>query len=157
MMQRFLFFSVFLILAWSGYAQPPRERIMFSSAGAANNSVPISIGEPFIGTANTNITIGSQQNSSSTGVGVKQVQSQDNQVSIFPNPTNKELTISVNGKNQHDFYVHVYDVLGREMLAQKQANQQITLDIQHLPQGTYFVKICKADKQIILTQPVIKQ
>ncbi len=64
---------------------------------------------------------------------------------IYPNPTNDEVFIQINMKEQHDLTLHVTDLMGR-LVASKQVSvsegeQVIATDVSHLDSGMYFIQI----------------
>ena len=86
---------------------------------------------------------------------IKEAQ-EDVRMRIYPNPANGQFTISLpnpskGGANEAE-NVEMYDIEGRLVLQSKIVNLQskIILDVSHLANGTYFVKINKTVKKVII-------
>lgn len=60
-----------------------------------------------------------------------------NQVALFPNPANNQITIT----NAENAQVAIFDVLGKNVLSQNITNTNQIVDVSTLQTGTYFVKI----------------
>ena len=76
----------------------------------------------------------------------------DGAISIFPNPTTGIIQITSQDGVDYES-VMVSDILGRVLINKK--NFGGTLDISHLQEGRYFIKVRKGDSYKIVT--VIKQ
>ncbi len=59
---------------------------------------------------------------------------------IYPNPTQASLNIEVE-KPEMGFYLELYDVMGRRLKRQEISTNQMTLDVNHLSTGLYFLRI----------------
>jgi len=59
----------------------------------------------------------------------------------FPNPTKKELTISFNNKQNSNFEIYVYDILGNEISNSKTNSNIVNLSVSEYSNGTYFYKL----------------
>jgi hypothetical protein len=73
----------------------------------------------------------------STGLETKEVD--QFAVTVFPNPANDALHISINGL-QGEFTINVMDQLGRTVLQKQDGNEQI-LDLKELSSGLYYLSI----------------
>ena len=64
-------------------------------------------------------------------------------ISIGPNPTSGELNVHIkNQENQSTVQVQLYDVVGQLIfMSEKTGNDIYRWNIDHLPQGTYFLRI----------------
>ncbi len=76
-----------------------------------------------------------------------------NDVILFPNPASDVLTISM--ENSHNFEIKIYDILGKIVLFEKAETNNITLTINHLAKGNYFVEL--KNGQFITTKKFIKK
>lgn len=65
-----------------------------------------------------------------------------NQFSVYPNPSNGNITISSSIEQIKAIYSKVYDLLGRELFRQKLSfsNKQATLKLE-MPNGTYLLEL----------------
>ena len=74
---------------------------------------------------------------------------------IFPNPANEQLTID-NGELTIE-NVKIYDIMGRIVFNSQFStlNSQLKIDVFHLPDGVYFVKITTETN--VITRRIIKQ
>jgi len=78
----------------------------------------------------------------------------NNQVNIFPNPTNDFVTVSF--KNNQNAQLILFDALGKMVLREEIINESVTkINLTSLPKGYYILKV-KSDynKQIIIKQIV---
>ncbi len=73
--------------------------------------------------------------------------------SIYPNPTNNFINISIANKNIEHAKVRMYDSLGKLCKSQNVDNQNSVINIKNLEKGLYFIKI-ETDKSIE-TQKII--
>jgi hypothetical protein len=78
-------------------------------------------------------------------VGVSEAENGDFQFSLFPNPTDGNLTIELTLSSAQNLQFKLQDVLGREVYASEEQNISGTLtrqlDLSKLPSGTYFLKV----------------
>ena len=69
----------------------------------------------------------------------------DHEIAVFPNPTNGDCTIEVNGSVYDDAQLYIYDIMGKEMLVKEMnASQYFAdahLDISDFKSGRYIIKI----------------
>jgi hypothetical protein len=66
---------------------------------------------------------------------------------IFPNPTSRYIYLSLPSESD----VAVYSILGQHLLTRKSvpANREVSIDLNHLPAGTYLVKIFSAEIRMV--------
>jgi len=83
-------------------------------------------------------------------------------IELYPNPTTGELNVGIAGLLNSIQYrndvrnIEVFDVYGRNVLSHKSLlSPETTLNISHLPAGTYFVKIIT--EQGVIVKKVVKQ
>ncbi len=76
----------------------------------------------------------------------------ENEISIFPNPTKNDLYI--NGKNISGMQVLVLDLIGNPILITKKISNELKLDLSFLNRGIYLIKI-KTNGEI-LTSKILK-
>jgi uncharacterized repeat protein (TIGR03803 family) len=75
---------------------------------------------------------------SNTATGINQLSANNNQLSIYPNPTLGQFTIKLNG-NQNGYTVEVYNVVGEKIYESVLSSLQNTIDLNSQPDGMYFV------------------
>ena len=90
-------------------------------------------------------------------LGIEQLAVGDNQVTVYPNPAQNslQLTLAGNSKIQE---INLYDVLGNELnppLNPLQGGELINLDVSSLQNGVYFIQV--KTKENNYTQKVIVQ
>ncbi len=73
------------------------------------------------------------------------------EVSTYPNPFVDEVVVVAEGM----FSVALYDLLGQQLLVQKNVYQKTTLDLKVYLPGTYFISIQRGDSRLV--HKVIKQ
>ena len=67
--------------------------------------------------------------------------SMEDQISIFPNPTNENLTLSIENYNG-DIHTEVYDIIGNKL----QTTNKTTISLQDYARGIYLLKIAYSDR-----------
>jgi len=74
-------------------------------------------------------------------LGINQVASNNMQVTVYPNPANESLTLSL-PKGEAISNINVYDITGRLVIQQSKPNTQFfTIDVSSLFDGVYFTEI----------------
>ena len=74
----------------------------------------------------------------------------NNGVSIYPSPTQSQITVEVLGLTQ----VVIYNMMGQEVMRKNTNGDSLSMDLSSLPQGTYLLKA--VTKNTIETQKIIK-
>ena len=92
---------------------------------------------------------------------INELKNSENAISIFPNPTNENLTISFNQNYNELFTIELTDVTGRHIrtLAHDEPiskQQTITLNLENIDAGIYFLKFT-GSKNTSITKKIIKQ
>ena len=85
-------------------------------------------------------------------VGIGQWSTVNAQLKIYPNPTTGQLTIVMNNEQLIMNNVEIYNVVGQSVGAYpcgRPYNNEITIDISHLPAGMYFLRIGNKTTKII--------
>jgi hypothetical protein len=78
------------------------------------------------------------------------------QFSLFPNPTNSSITISLPRLNNDYNEIIILNVLGQEVLKQKRTNSlQETIDVSNLSTGFYNIELRGDNKKLV--QSFIKE
>jgi len=72
----------------------------------------------------------------------------ENFVSVFPNPTSKELSISFNNDNENE--IALYNVFGEIMFTKNSVVVLETIDVSSFPKGVYFLSIRQSLKTQII-------
>lgn len=92
-------------------------------------------------------------------VNVPQKPSQDNRLSIYPNPTNGRFQVDLNLTHEQDGSIRVIDVTGRELLQRSFTDvksNRLSIDGQSLDNGLYFIvvqtKMRTYSEQIVITE-----
>ena len=77
-----------------------------------------------------------------TGKGVNTPIYSENTIQIYPNPTNGQLQVT-SYKLQENTSIEIYDIVGRVVLssAMSPLSPETTIDVSHLANGMYFLKI----------------
>lgn len=80
----------------------------------------------------------------------------NNDISLFPNPTNSDLTIRVRTINDLPNTVQIFNMLGQNMLFKRITNtEDLKIETSRFSKGMYFIKIAKDNASITL--PFIKK
>jgi photosystem II stability/assembly factor-like uncharacterized protein len=70
--------------------------------------------------------------------GINQLSVNNNQLSIYPNPTSGQFAIKSNG-NQNGYMVEIYNVVGEKIYQSVLSNSQNIINLSSQPDGMYFV------------------
>lgn len=65
---------------------------------------------------------------------------------IYPNPTKEKLNINLLRSPQNAYEVSIYNNIGRKLISRSFEKQQVTLDIQNLNTGIYFLAISNGNE-----------
>lgn len=74
----------------------------------------------------------------------------NNGVSIYPSPTQSQITVEALGLTQ----VVIYNMMGQEVMRENTNGDNLSMDLSSLPQGTYLLKAVTKDSTE--TQKIIK-
>ena len=83
----------------------------------------------------------------------------ENNLEVFPNPTDDILYIYNTEKDLIDFDITIIDIVGKEMYRGQvkiSKNNQFVIDVSNFKDGLYFMSITDLEGNIIRTQKVIK-
>ena len=73
-------------------------------------------------------------------------------LSVFPNPSQGQLTVQLTGQLSQDYKLRLTNILGREVrllaLRPEQAAAGLTVDLAGLPSGLYFYSLLVNDKVV---------
>ncbi len=82
--------------------------------------------------------------------GVNELMGSENDIEIFPNPSNGIFTIRSQTVNNEEQYLEVYNMLGAKIhSSEKSKLSAYTVDLSHQTRGVYFVKIYRGEQSII--------
>ncbi len=77
--------------------------------------------------------------------------------SIYPNPANDKVTISLNGEANENFDVTLIDIQGKVISTPRFANDSIIeLDVSALNSGMYFVRLKNSTNEMMVKKLIIK-
>ena len=85
------------------------------------------------------------------GVGLDDVANNQIEIKLLPNPSKGKVRFKVNSSSNKNVRLEVYDMQSRKVFVEENTtlNQlsQSTLDLTHLTNGTYLIKIISSDKE----------
>ena len=124
-------------------------------------------GAPILNTSNPEIAVGNYRggvnifsNTQGRTTGIKSLPSIPINCTLYPNPTDNNITISLTGVSEFDkMDVIIEDILGRTLITNSFKNSQtkITLRVSQLPAGLYFCRIMVNNnfvvRKFIITHP----
>jgi type IX secretion system substrate protein len=87
--------------------------------------------------------------------GIKEEMASDD-FSIYPTPANEKININTGLQNTAGMHINLYNIVGMCVLnrdIQEQNNDLITLDINNIKNGIYFLQL--ATKQSVVTRKII--
>ncbi|MDY0159711.1 MAG: T9SS type A sorting domain-containing protein [Bacteroidales bacterium] len=151
-----LIFSVFCLINIC-YSQ----EILSSGGGFdynINGSISYTIGEPITETLISNnkiLTQGFQQSRISI-TAIENIEFENIDISIYPNPTDSYIYISIESDTYYKFAYILIDINGKIILQEQFNNNFKDINIKSLPQGAYILKI-EFDKSLFKTYKIIKK
>ena len=88
-----------------------------------------------------------------TGQGVQELGIKNEELGIYPNPATTELRITNDELGMKE--LHIFNILGCEMLKQVQYDQSITIDISGFAKGIYFVEV-QTEKGVLRKRVIVQ-
>ena len=76
---------------------------------------------------------------------------QNIELEVFPIPARNTLTVNT---NQTAANLQIIDMMGRVLIQEKLTDYQHTINIHHLPNGNYFLRL--QQKEVVETRPIVK-
>lgn len=77
-------------------------------------------------------------------------------LSIFPNPTNEQLTLQIFELNDKKLFYNLLDVNSKLLLNRRVLGKETVINLQEFPSSTYILKIVSEENKIIQTFKIIK-
>ena len=97
---------------------------------------------------------------SSSYSSIESIRTEEQKLSLFPNPFSDELTIQLPGPagQPENWQVQIFDQLGKVKMAMSvsPAGQDLKIDMRALPPGIYFIKVSGRD-EIKLATTLLKR
>ena len=78
------------------------------------------------------------------------------EVKIYPNPFTSQATIEIKDFKNDDYELHIYNLLGEDVLKSLITSELTVINRGELPSGIYFIQV-RSKKEIIANQRVIIQ
>jgi hypothetical protein len=76
---------------------------------------------------------------------------------MYPNPTNRNLTIELGGSEIKTIVTEVYNMVGMKVKAISSYKNKFDVDLKGLPAGIYSVRVSDAKGKLLMIQKVIKR
>jgi len=154
-----MFLLAFTMLIFISLNAQTLTPMTISSSGgfysvAGGNSLSFTVAEmtmvqSFIQPTNM-LTQGFQQPEQLT-TDIEENESMVGDVVIYPNPSNGQFNISYNVKNDGNYQIKIYDLLGQVVFAETHGTgiglNTITLNLDHLGQGIYMLELISANQK----------
>ena len=95
--------------------------------------------------------------SSDSTTSINQLSLSDDQLSIYPNPTNSAVFVKINAAalNINNWSLELKDVLGRTLYTRSSLSYSNTIDLSNLPDGLYFIAVATTTGRTVFK--VVKQ
>jgi len=75
---------------------------------------------------------------------------------LYPNPADNELNV-VYGANADIKNIAVYNIIGKVLAVYKVAGSGANLNLENIPSGIYFVRLCNSNGNVVATRKFTKQ
>ncbi len=76
---------------------------------------------------------------------------------IYPNPTNRNITIELSGVEAKTRQTEVYNMIGLKVRSISSSKNKIDIDLKGLPAGIYSLRVLDAKGKLLLVQKIVKQ
>jgi hypothetical protein len=80
----------------------------------------------------------------------------EKKISVFPNPASRNLTVSVRVSVAKPYTVKLYNMSGVLVKSVKSTKTEVSVDIENLQTGMYFVQVVNVYDQVLDTEKIIK-
>jgi hypothetical protein len=77
-------------------------------------------------------------------------------ISMYPNPAEESITVSVKGEGQKPYVVQLYTTAGLFIREIKTSKTEITLNLSGLQAGMYFIQVRNAYDRLLKTEKFVK-
>ena len=91
-----------------------------------------------------------------TDGGILHPAERDKHIKIFPNPADKNITVSVTTQAQKPLILQIYTTTGTLLRESKSTKMETVVDISSLRAGMYFIQVRNAFNQLLKTEKFIK-
>ena len=81
----------------------------------------------------------------------------ENDVIIFPNPTENKVTIDLKANGNQNISTELFDITGKIVYIKSYKTNSIILDLNDFESGTYILKIKNSSGEIIKTEKIVKK
>jgi hypothetical protein len=83
-------------------------------------------------------------------VGEKELVNEDMRFSVYPNPANSKITISVKNNTSSSINFTIQNTLGKLVMQSNFYTHEFTIDIATLPKGIYFLRVGNMVQKIVV-------
>ena len=87
----------------------------------------------------------------------KMIENNEDEIYIYPNPSQKSIIIENDSKNAYELYSAIFDMQGKNVQEQKLSQGKTTIDISGFPEGMYIVKIINEEGEVVKTNKIVKE
>ncbi len=161
LMKKIVLFILCLFFIIKGFSQDLNPEVIATSGeyfSGANGSLSWTIGEPVIETfagVNAKLTQGFQQNTYLV-VAIEDMQDDNFQISVYPNPANDLINIHLNVKS--DVIIELFDIQGKKLFIEKvEANTTLKqLNLNNFAIGSYILRITGTNGNLLKSYKIEK-
>ncbi len=90
-------------------------------------------------------------------LGIEKLGKNSLEVSVFPNPTEEILNISITDVTVHDVHVELMDITGKKVLSKTASTNSLSkIDLSLIQKGIYFLRIHDAREEILSKRVIIE-
>ena len=155
-MKRKLSLAALLLVTIPAFVQQKQSEVVASAGGFGEKdgySVSFTIGEPVTGTlAKDGLVLvqGFQQGYTGGVTAINENLADILEANIYPNPVNSKLFVALSNEPEGECIVRCFDMTGRLVDESNfDGSTRLTMDVDELPQGAYFVKVYVDGKAIV--------
>ena len=159
-----IFIISLLFLFGNIQAQYSNIAEVFSSGGGESSGGIYSnfgvMGETYVNSSatggNYNTSIGFLY-ASDTETGIDDLNFNNEDISIFPNPANKIINIEFKSQQIKSYDAEIYNIQGKLIFMKQYKSNSINIDISDLSKGIYLLKLKDKTGSIIQTKKIVKE
>ena len=92
-----------------------------------------------------------------TSSGIKNIDKESLDYTVYPNPANERLYFAFNNMNTKVYYVSILNILGKAVMMLPRPDWQNGIDISNLSKGTYLIQLIDDETKSTTIKKFVKE